>query len=155
MSLLVAGLLLGVDGAFYLALAASMLLPPGGPRWREQLARLYPSVFQPPSAAACHEDEEDSQNPMPVAAMEPSGLSYRLLGYLLAILGLCRLVTCFHWGCGYMYLGLATCLGEIAMLCHELLRHDSLQIHRAMAVLMQNVAVSLLYIGAGVPYCSS
>lgn len=151
MSLIVAGLLLGVDGAFYLGLAASMLLPPGGPRWREQLARLYPSVFQP---LPCHDDEEDSQNPV-VGAMEPSGLSYRLLGYLLAILGLCRLVTCFHWGCGYMYLGLITCLGEIAMLCHELLRHESLQIHRAMAVLMQNVGVSLLYIGAGVPYCRS
>ena len=148
MSLVIAGLLLGVDGAFYLALAASMLLPPGGPQWRERLARLYPSVFKGSGAAVHHDDEEE-----PPCAADPPGLSYRLLGYLLAILGLCRLVTCFHWGCGYMYLGLATCLGEIGMLCHELLRHESLQIHRAMAVLMQNVGVSLLYIGAGVPYC--
>ena len=152
MSLLLSALLLGSDGAMYLCLGACMLLAPcaTAPPWCQQLARLYPSLYKglvlpsPPRGA----DDED-----PEASAPPDFLGFRMLAYLLVILGLCRLVTCFHWGCGYIYLGLATCLGEIAMLCHELLRHEALFLHRAMAVLLQNVAVSLIYIGAGVPYC--
>lgn len=80
-------------------------------------------------------------------------LCHRLLGYLLCVVGVCRLVSSVRWGCGYMYLGLATCLAEMGMLCHELLLHETMQIHRAMGVLMLNVAVSLVYIGAGLPSC--
>jgi hypothetical protein len=148
MSLLLSALLLGADGVLYLSLGACMLLAPCAtiPPWCQQLARLYPSLFKGLAIPPAHGDEEE-------ASPAQDLLGVRLLGYLLAILGLCRLVTCFHWGCGYIYLGLATCLGEIAMLCHELLRHEALFLHRAMAVLLQNVAVSLIYIGAGVPYC--
>jgi membrane associated rhomboid family serine protease len=144
MSLLASALLLGADGAAYMLLGACMLLPPlGAPPWSQQLARLYPSVFK---GLLPQDDEEEAR---------PGGgeLACRMLAYLLLILGLCRLITCFHWGCGYIYLGLATCLAEIAMLCHELLRHEALLLHRAMAVVLQNMAVSLIYIGAGVPYC--
>jgi hypothetical protein len=146
MSLFAAALLLGVDGAAYMTLGACMLLPAlNAPAWSLQLARLYPSLFK--GLAPTGQDDEEA------AAKPCCDLACRMLAYLLLVLGLCRLLTCFHWGCGYIYLGLTTCLAEIAMLCHELLRHEALLLHRAMAVLLQNMAVSLIYIGAGVPYC--
>ena len=63
------------------------------------------------------------------------------------------MITSFYWGCGYIILGLTTCLGEIAILCHELLGHESARLHRTMGVVLHNVGVSLLYIGCALPYC--
>jgi hypothetical protein len=165
MSLVLAAVLLGADGAAYVALGASMLLPrmsqpPLDGAWRDWLAGLYPSLFRgdPPhwQQDSGSDDAEETGQGEPRMAAPPvviSPLCARLLGYLLAVVGVCRLVSCVHWGCGYMRLGLATCLAEMGMLCNELLRFESLHIHRCMAVLMLNVAVSLAYIGAGLPYC--
>ena len=167
MSLILSALLLGLDGAVYVELGLRMLLPRMGPfdllpvDWGDWVAGLYPSLFREAhlstsssSPGSCGdgadhvEEEEGRAGPQ---ARHP--LCVRLLGYLLVVVGVCRLVTCFHWGCGYMYLGLATCLAEMGMLCNELLRFESLHLHRCIAVLMLNVAVSLTYIGAGLPYC--
>ena len=158
MSLLFSALLLGMDGAAYLELGLSMLLPriahldPLPKAWRDWVAGLYPSLFReahlwPPPCGDDVSNEEEGVRP------ESRPLCARLLGYLLVVVGVCRLVTCFHWGCGYMYLGLATCLAEMGMLCNELLRFESLHLHRCIGVLMLNVAVSLVYIGSGLPYC--
>jgi hypothetical protein len=50
-------------------------------------------------------------------------------------------------------LGLATSLGEIAFLSHELLRYESLLLHRAMAFMLLNVVLSIVYIANALPYC--
>jgi hypothetical protein len=175
MSLIVSAVIMGVDGFVYLMLGVCMLFPVRHP-WRQRLAQMYPSLFKqfvlllPMSDEETtlapvddHDDGDDDDEPPPGARVSEAcvcpvdylvhDLGYRMLGYLLLVVGLCRGVTCFNWGCGYIYLGLVTCLAEIGMLCNELLRQESMFIHRAMAVLLQNVAVSLLYIGAGVPYC--
>jgi hypothetical protein len=94
------------------------------------------------------------------ASVRPLGelvhdLGFRLLGYLLILVGVCRVITGLHWGCGYIHLGLSTSLAEIAMVCNELLRAESVLLHRAMAVLLTNMVLSLLYLSAGLPHCSS
>ena len=160
MPVLVSALLMGVNGAAYVLMGVCMLFPVHPP-WRHRLAHLYPSLFKE-FLVVTLSDEETSAEP---GVAQPSwhvrsvgelvgDLGFRMLGYLLIVLGLCRLVTCFNWGCGFIYLGLTTCLAEICLLCNELLRQESMLIHRTMAVLLQNVAVSLLYIGAGMPSCS-
>jgi len=58
-----------------------------------------------------------------------------------------------HRDCGYVYLGLGTCMGEMAMICNELLRQESMHLHRAMTVLLGNVALSILYVCNAIPYC--
>ena len=68
---------------------------------------------------------------------------------------MCRVITCFYWGCGYVYLGLGSCVGEIALICNELLRFESMHLHGAMALLLETVVLALLYIGTAVPYCQS
>ena len=43
---------------------------------------------------------------------------------------------------------------EIGIVCNELLRHDSMHLHRAMAVLFENMVLSLLYMSTAVPHCT-
>ena len=163
MSLWVSSLLLGMDGLLYMGMGGCMLLVETRAWWCQPLAGAYPSLFRSSSPQARRElvptvDDDgescDAADEPHRAEEPPHGLASRMLAYLLLLSGLCRFITCFHWGCGYIFLGLATCLCEIAMLCHELLRYESLLLHRTMGVLLCNVAVSLLYIGAGLPHCS-
>ena len=152
-----------LDGIMYLALGLCMIFPlPFVPsKWVLCLARLYPSLFHdyhstvpvvgdgvPSDDHRCvsHGGEEESVVPM-------SRLDQRILGYLLAVLGFCRVIASFYWGCGYIIMGLCTCLAEIGMLCNEMLQHESVRIHGTMAVVLHHVFVSLLYIGCALPYC--
>jgi hypothetical protein len=89
------------------------------------------------------------------ASSTPHLLAYRFLAYLLLFLGVCRVVTSFHWGCGYVYLGLGSCVAEIALVCNELLQFESMRLHGAMAILLETGVLALLYIGTAVPYCRS
>ena len=169
--MIISAMVMGVDGAVYLMLGVCMLFPVQH-ALRQDLAQLYPSLFKQFMIAPMSDEEEPTDTVGQVEENDDDAgasrarrtsvcpglylvhdLGYRMLGYLLMVVGLIRCITCFNWGCGYIYLGLITCLAEIGMLCNELLRQESMLIHRAMAVLLQNVAVSLLYIGAGVPYC--
>lgn len=165
MSLVVASLLLGFDGVVYCALGLCMLFPSLG-RQSSDAAKLYPSLFKvflepPPHAMGgepdggfgsdqCHSVLNGSVRPLGELVHE---VGYRMLGYLLILAGVCRIITGIHWGCGFVYLGLGTCLAEIAMICNELLREESMLLHRAMAVLLCNVTLSLVYLSAGLPYC--
>jgi len=139
---------MGVAGAAYCLLGGCMLVPQllGDARW---IAALYPSLFkrfqQPPADAERPEKAEE----LPA----DEGLAIRLLGYLVLLLGACRVVTGFYWGCGYVYLGLGTCVAEVGVICHELLRHDSLQLHRGVPVLLANMALSILYVSSAAPHC--
>jgi hypothetical protein len=145
---------MGLDGASYLLLGGCMLVP----AWSEALAALYPSMFKRfllPQQAGGDEagGDELGAGTREVARLEREDLAYRLLGYLLLLVGLARVITAFYWGCGYVYFGLGTCVLEIGLVCNELLRRDSMLLHRAMAVLLENMAVSILYMGAAAPYC--
>ena len=175
MSLLVASGVMALDGTLYCALGISMIYPACLPRGRTELARLYPSLFRfflfgPPVIQTLDDPdpcspmgERDQEQPFQSVlngSVRPLGelqhdLGFRLLAYLLLLAGVCRLITGFHWGCGYIYLGLGTCLAEIGMVCNELLREESMLLHRAMGVLLSNMVLSLVYLSAGLPHCSS
>lgn len=165
MSLVVASLLLGLDGGVYCALGLCMLFP-SLTRRSSDAGKLYPSLFkmflEPPPPMCLGEDPEgtgsDQYHSVLNGHVRPLGelvheVGFRLLGYLLILAGVCRIITGIHWGCGFVYLGLGTCLAEIAMICNELLREESMLLHRAMTVLLCNVILSLVYLSAGLPHC--
>jgi hypothetical protein len=160
MSLISSGIM-GLDGLVYCGLGVGMLFP----AWEGHrdpktpaLSALYPSIFKRFVVVEPEEDggggEEVGEGTRDPMELVKSDLSFRLLGYLVLILGVCRVVTSFYWGCGYIYLGLGTCVIEIAIVCNELLRHDSMHLHRAMAVLFENMVLSLLYMSTAVPHCT-
>ena len=144
---------MGLDGASYLLLGGCMLVP----AWSEALAAMYPSIFKRfllPQGVGEPEEDELGSGTREVARLEREDLAYRLLAYLLLVVGLARVITAFYWGCGYVYLGLGTCILEIALVCNELLRRESMLLHRAMAVLLENMVLSLLYMSTAVPSCT-
>ena len=197
MSLVIASVVMGLDGAFYCALGLCMLFPSSLLSRRSyDIARLYPSLFKTflvtdpvlrsfdeieAKAGAKSDSSNNNNNNNNYHSEEPANtsvaveafqtlvlnssvrplgelaqeLGFRLLAYLLIIVGVCRLITGFHWGCGYIYLALATCLGEIFMVCNELLREESVLLHRAMAIFLSNMVLSLVYLSAGLPYCAT
>ena len=149
MSWISTGILLA-DGLGYIGIGLAMLSP--YPITPVELITVYASAIKG------WREYNTSPNPADVAPVKaPHELAmdfgYRLLAYLLVGLGLIRALTAFHWGCGYIHLGLATSLGEIAFLSHELLRYDSLLLHRAMAFMLLNVVLSIVYIANALPYC--
>ena len=81
------------------------------------------------------------------------GVAFRLLAYLLIFLGVCRLISAFYWGCGYVYMGVASCIAEISIVSTELLHHRSVRLHRAMSVLLELGVLSEIYLGTAIPYC--
>jgi hypothetical protein len=52
-----------------------------------------------------------------------------------------------------VYIGLGTCVAEMAFVSNELLRHESLHLHRAMVVLFEGVFVTVVCMSTGVPHC--
>lgn len=122
------------------------------------LAAFYPSLFRR-FQAVYDEQGGTCSDEIGMGTKDPrelvnEDLSFRLLAYLLLLLGLCRLVPACFWGCGYMAIGLGSCVAEVAIVSNELLRHESVLLHRAMRVLLETVVVSLIYIGCGVAYCT-
>ncbi len=168
---------MGASGASYCMLGVCMLLHVTRPSrigWAVgEFAELYsvsfgqlvnlvqsPSQHHAKQAAQLEPDVDQGElGPPPPAPAPPSPaahlLAYRFLAYLLLFLGVCRVITCFYWGCGYVYLGLGSCVAEIGLICNELLQFDSMRLHGAMAILLETGVLALLYIGTAVPYCRS
>lgn len=172
-SMVFATLVMLVDGVLYIGIGMVMLSPQGHgvTRWfRGRVSELPQALLkrnravgvlskrQDGAEPSCDDDDdaeapccsEADHHPQAAAGGE---LDMRLMAYILIILGLCRLTTAFYWGCGYVALGLGSCLAEICMLCHELLRHESVCTQRAVGLVLLNSAVSLLYIGLALPHC--
>lgn len=146
---------MGANGITYCIVGICMLVPHKKDSFLG-LSHLYSSMFKPralqslvENPASSSNDPEKSQETTP----ENDDLGYRMLAYLLLLLGACRAVTGFYWGCGYVYMALGTCLAEIGLVAHELLRQESLLLHRAMFVLFDSVVLALLYISSAVPHC--
>jgi hypothetical protein len=147
---LLASVIMGLDGLVYIALGGCMLAPPRVALMRD-VATLYPALFKPLREVSA--DPEATPVIRPVSDLVHD-LGYRMMAYLLLLVGVARLLTCFHWGCGYVFLGMWTCLAEMGMICHELLRQESMYLHGAMGALMGNVFLGMSYILLAVPQCS-
>lgn len=80
-------------------------------------------------------------------------VAFRFLAYLLVLFGLCRLVSACYWACGYVYLGMASCMIEIGIIATELLQYRSMRLHGAMGVLLELGILSEIYLGTAIPYC--
>ena len=146
---LLASVIMGMDGLLYVCLGGCMLAPPRVVAMRE-VATLYPALFKPLREVSV--DPEATPVIRPVSDLVHD-LGYRMIAYLLVLVGVARLLTSFNWGCGYVYLGLWTCLAEMGMICNELLRQESMYLHGAMAALMGNVFLGMSYIILAVPRC--
>lgn len=148
MLLIISTLILFLDGFCYVLMGSCVLwtMPCVNQTIRCKVAALYLDVFKDTRTCSSPESPPDDTQPR-----QP--LVWRFVAYTLLVFGFMRIVSSFHWGCGYVLLGLGTCVGEIAMLCNELLCHDSVMLHRVMAFVLHNVAVSLLYIGTALPFC--
>ena len=146
MSIVASGVMF-LAGACYGLMGVSMLLPL---RQLSHVAALYPSLFK---RFVQRDGVVGNAAEEAVTEAGRDELAYRLLGYVLVLLGMCRLITALYWGCGYVYLGLGSCVAEVALVSHELLRHDAVHLHRAMAVLSEIVMLSLIFLSAAVPHC--
>ena len=179
MSILGSGLM-GLFGVAYTLMGACMLAPGAIKRWLPAeyagLNALYPSVFKrflqtelAEEAGKTELAEEAGKIELgtgvrelvelgtgvrELVELEREDLAYRLLAYFLLLLGFLRLFVAFHWGCSFVYLGLSTCLAEMAVVGHELLRHNAVHLHRVMSVLTELCIVSLIFIGTALPHCS-
>ena len=152
----IASVVMGLDGAGYCVLGICMLVPRLGEQTRQApaLAALYPSLFR----RFLLEDQDKEACELGTGTQDPQelrrgDLAFRLLAYYLLSLGACRLVAAFYWGCGYVYLGLGTCIAEMALVSNELLRHESMLLNRAMGVLLENAVLSLVYMSTAFPHC--
>jgi hypothetical protein len=146
----VSSAILGLNGACACVLGACMLVP----RWGETrgLATLYPSLFKRFLL------EENSAGEIGFGTHDPvrlakEDLALRLLAYLLLCLGVFRVGLACFWGCGYVFLGLASIALEMAFVSNELLLHDSAMLHRAVAVLLENALVAVLFMSTAAPHC--
>ena len=104
----------------------------------------YTSIFRFTVPAS---DEEGNQTPV-------SDIRKRLLGYTLILIGFCRLLSSMYWGCGYVHIGIMTCLLEICMLSWELAWQESVVLNRGLVVLLSNVALVILYVCNFLPTCT-
>ena len=151
---------MGVDGAVYCGIGVCMLAPEV--RWKHgnaelnRVATVYSCVFRR-FQGECKSLEPSRQEleRVPEESLETwkEDVCFRSVAYLLVVLGCCRSLSSFFWNCGYVYLGLGSCMLEIAFICNEIARHESLILHRGMIILLKNVGLSLLYISSAAPYC--
>lgn len=157
---------MGMFGAGYCGMGLCMLVPgmsrprasaSGQKEWAG-LGELYPSLFKRFLQTELAETEAGKDGEMGTGVRElvelvREDLAYRLLAYFLLGLGLLRLFVALHWGCGFVYLGLGTCIAEMSVVGHELLRHDAVRLHRGMSVLAELCVLSLIFIGTALPHC--
>lgn len=159
--------MMGLFGVGYCGMGVCMLVPGMNRKWASpvgqgewaSLGALYPSLFKRFLQTELAESEnggKDSEMGTGVrelVELVKEDLAYRFLAYFLVLLGCLRLFVALHWGCGFVYLGLGTCLAEMAVVGHELLRHDAVRLHRGMSVLAEIGVLSLVFIGTALPHC--
>ena len=148
---LVASCVMGASGLGYSGMGLCMLIPRLGEKVKampcQLLFKRHPESVPEPCEEGAGKPEQDGEG------LVRGGLAYRLLAYLVLLLGVCRLAAALSWSCGYVFLGLVTCIGEMAFVGHELLVHESVLLNRAMALLSVLVVLSLIYIGTVIPHC--
>ena len=144
-----------LNGLVYCALGVCMLTPVRtmGKRHETHWNRAgiwYPSMFKEylpllqDTERPGVDDGAAVTNPM-VEQIASKDLAFRLIAYLVFLLGFWRILTGLFWVCGFVFLGLGSCVAEIAIISLELLRHDSVMLHRTMLVLFLDVLLILIY----------
>ena len=146
---LLASAILGVDGFLYVIMGVNMLYGLEKGFCRDVLT-LYTCLFKV--------FRETGENPLITGTIRPTeelrrDLGFRMLSCELVILGIFRIMTAFRWECTFVYIGVSTYLGEIALLCQELLIHESMWLHKAMLVVNLNLLLAIVYLANALPNC--
>ena len=161
-----------LNGVVYCVLGVCMLTPVRavGKRHQTQWNRLggwYPSMFknyvsllqQEPLRETVPEDESRVVGLETDCAIETvehfacKDLAFRLLAYIVFLLGFWRILTALFWVCGFVFLGLGSCIAEIGIISLELLRHDSVMLPRTMLVMFLDVLLILIYLVPSLLFC--
>ena len=80
-------------------------------------------------------------------------LDYRLIGYWLVFLGILRCMVAFCSSCLADRIGMFTFGVEILVLCNELLRMESVLLHKTMAIIFECVVMIIIYMATKLPEC--
>ena len=91
----IASIILGMDGLFYLALGTSMICLYHIP-FLHQFVMLYPSLFKLLKSTSSTSDEENESLVVSPGSLIHD-LGFRILGYFLILLGVFRAITALHW----------------------------------------------------------
>lgn len=78
----------------------------------------------------------------------------RFLAYMVITLGVFRVMSAFFWQCGYVYVGVATCLIEIGIISFEVVKNDCIVLERAMEPVIVNVVLVIVYLFNFLPSCT-
>jgi hypothetical protein len=156
--------LMGAFGVSYCAMGVCMLLPGLNRRWASTagqkewagLGALYPSLFKWFLQTELGESGEATMGTgvRDLVELEKQDLAFRMVAYIILLLGGVRVFVALQWGCGVVCLGLLCCLAEMALVGHELLRHDAVCLTRAMSLLGELCIISLIFIGTSLPHCA-
>ena len=145
---LLASAVLGVDGFLYIVLGLNMLYGLTNSVCRDVLI-LYTSLFK-----VFRECTEPPTVPSIRTTKDLRGdLGFRMLACVLVVLGIFRVLTAFRWECMFVFIGVSTYMGEVALLCQELLVHESIWLHKAMFVILLNVGLTIVYLANALPSC--
>jgi hypothetical protein len=157
--------LMGAFGVSYCAMGVSMLVPGLNRKWASSagqkewagLGALYPSLFKRFLQTEMGEAGEETimgTGVRDLAELEKEDLAFRMLAYAVLLLGGLRVFVAVQWSCGAVSLGLLSCLAEMGLVGHELLRHESVGLTRAASLLGELCIVSLVFIGTSLPHCT-
>jgi hypothetical protein len=145
---LLASAVLGVDGFLYIVLGLNMLYGLTDGVCRDVLL-LYTSLFK-----VFRECTEPPVVPTIRTTKDLRGdLGFRMLACVLVVLGIFRVLTAFRWECMFVFIGVSTYMGEVALLCQELLVHESIWLHKGMFVILLNVGLTIVYLANALPSC--
>ena len=126
-----------------------------------EIAMVYPLIFkQFDQNSKKKEESEEDIIEKHVDAGDTEGdvrdrLDYRLIGYWLVLLGLLRCLIAFCSSCFADRIGIFTFGVEILFLCNELLRVESVLLHRTMAMILECVVMIIICMAAKLPECVS
>ena len=172
MYLYVASAAMLINGLVYCGLGVCMLTPlravgkrhhthwnlVGG--WYPSMFKNYLTLLQPGQShemgaddATCVLSEGSDDVVTPIEQFASQDLAFRLLAYVILLLGFWRILTAMFWVCGFVFLGLGSCVAEIGIISLELLRHDSVLLHRTMLVLFLDVLLILIYSVPAFSFC--
>lgn len=162
-----------INGGVYCVLGVCMLTPVRavGKRHQTQWSRLggwYPSMFknymsllQPEPLRECTIPDDESrveagETDCAIETVEQfacKDLAFRLLAYLVFLIGFWRILAALFWACEYVFLGLGSCIAEIGIISLELLRHDSVMLPRTMLIMFLDVLLILIYLVPSLLFC--
>jgi len=144
--------LLACNGITYIWAGVSMLflLPM---EIYSEISMLYPRTFRQFELIERKKDDAECNEETKKEEDVRDRLDYRLLGYWLVFLGIMRCMVAFCSSCLADRIGIFTFGVEILVLCNELLRLESVLLHRTMAIIFECVAMIIIHMAFKLPEC--